>query len=117
MHRLLQFTLDLFDPAPAAAPASPPRKVAPRRKALPPSEPVDTVDPRPAELLDKVLDAPAFRHARANREALLEGTLVTYEFRRAKRRNIGFTVGPEGLAVTAPKWVPLYEVDSAVQSK
>ncbi|RZJ25535.1 MAG: M48 family peptidase, partial [Haliea sp.] len=30
---------------------------------------------------------------------------------------IGFLVGAEGLAVTAPKWVPLYEIDAAVQSK
>ncbi|HSI54458.1 MAG: M48 family metallopeptidase [Ramlibacter sp.] len=118
MHRLLQFTLDLFDTAPAASPAPPPRKAPPRRKAATPApEPVHTVDPRPAELLDKVLDPAAFRHPRANREAVLAGTVVTYEFRRAKRRNIGFTVGPEGLAVTAPKWVPLYEIDAAVQSK
>jgi len=26
-------------------------------------------------------------------------------------------VGPEGLTVSAPKWVPLYEVESAIQSK
>jgi predicted metal-dependent hydrolase len=68
-------------------------------------------------MLDKVLAPADFRHPRANREALLGDSIVAFEFRRAKRRSIGFAVGPEGLTVTAPKWVPLHEVDAAVQSK
>ena len=32
-------------------------------------------------------------------------------------RNIGFIVGAEGLTVSAPRWVPLCEIDAAVQSK
>ena len=43
--------------------------------------------------------------------------LVGYEFKRGKRRTIGFSVGPEGLAVRAPKWVPLPEIDKAVLEK
>ena len=31
--------------------------------------------------------------------------LVAYELRRARRRSIGFVVGAEGLAVSAPRWV------------
>ena len=58
-----------------------------------------------------------FDNPRANRQALLGTTRVSYEFRRARRRNIGFMVGTEGLTVSAPKWVPLYEVESALQSK
>ena len=58
-----------------------------------------------------------FRHPHANREVRLGDALVAYEFRRGKRRTIGFSVGPEGLAVSAPKWVPLYEVDAALQEK
>jgi predicted metal-dependent hydrolase len=125
MHALLQFTLDLFDPAPAATPgveaprASTPRK---RKAKQPVPTPVDTaalvtVDPRPAELLEQVLAPVSFRHPRANREAVLGDSIVAFELRRAKRRNIGFTVGPEGLTVTAPKWVPLYEIDAAVKTK
>ncbi len=102
MQRLLQFTLDLFEPAspPAAAPA-----------------PVPAADAPPAEPFDQVMAAASFRHPQATREAMLGTTLVAYAFKRARRRNIGFTVGPEGLAVTAPKWVPLYEIDAAVKSK
>jgi len=69
------------------------------------------------ERLDAVLVPASFRHPRANREAVLGDAVVAYEFRRGRRRNIGFMVGPEGLTVSAPKWVPLYEVDAALQDK
>lgn len=66
----------------------------------------------------EVLSAPAsLRHPRANREARLCDVVVGFEFKRGKRRTIGFSVGPDGLVVSAPKWVPLYEVDAAVQEK
>ena len=58
-----------------------------------------------------------FRHPRANREACLHDAVVAYEFKRGQRRTIGFAVGPEGLVVSAPKWVPLREVDAALQEK
>ena len=51
------------------------------------------------------------------REALIDGKLVGYEVKRSQRRTIGFSVGAEGLAVSAPRWVPLYEIDRAVQAK
>lgn len=100
MNRFLQLALDLFDPPAPAAP-----------------KPVDPAASAPAEPLDRVLPPAQFGHPRANRQAVLGTTQVAYEFRRARRRNIGFTVGPEGLTVSAPKWVPLYEVESAIQSK
>lgn len=93
MHPLLRFTLDLFESEPAPVPEI----------ALPPT----------AE--SKAL--PAFRHPRANREARLCDAVVAYEFKRGKRRTIGFVVGPEGLVVSAPRWVPLREVDAALQEK
>ncbi len=67
--------------------------------------------------LQESLAPASSRHPRATREAKLAGVQVAYEFKRAKRRTIGFSVGPEGLAVRAPKWVPLQEVDKAVQEK
>ena len=91
MKRLLRFTLDLFQPEPAAPEAAP--------NPLPPPVP------------------PASRPQRATRQALLDGKLVSYEIKRGKRRTIGFSVGAEGLAVSAPKWVPLREIDRAVQCK
>ncbi|MFC5500252.1 M48 family metallopeptidase [Caenimonas terrae] len=105
MHRLLQLTLDLFETAAPAAPAPAP---VPAPAAL---------DAPPAVPFDQVMAAATFRHPDASREALLGATLVAYQFKRARRRNIGFLVGSEGLTITAPKWVPLYEIDAAVKSK
>ena len=107
MHTLLQRTLDLFAPEPAPAPIPVPASV------LTP-EPADT---RPTQSLQEALAPATYRHPEANREALLDGVLVAYAFKRGKRRTIGFSVGAEGLAVSAPKWVLLNEIDRAVQEK
>ena len=110
MLKLIQLTLDLFDPAPPTA--------APAPAQTPPTpEPQPPVAAAPAEPLDSVLAPATFHHPRANRQATLGHTFVAYELRRIKRRNIGFMVSSEGLTVSAPRWVPLPEVDSAVQSK
>jgi predicted metal-dependent hydrolase len=58
-----------------------------------------------------------FRHPRASHEARLNGHLVAYEFRRARRKSIGFVVGTDGLVVSAPRWVGRGEVDAALQEK
>jgi predicted metal-dependent hydrolase len=117
MHRLLQFTLDLFDPAPSA-PASPTQQQEPpARKPRTRKPPPVAVKPAPTERLDQLLQPASFRHPQANREAVLGDSVVAFEFKRGRRRNIGFLVGPEGLTVSAPKWVPLYEVDAAILAK
>ena len=119
MQRLLQFTLDLFasthEPdAPAARPPRPPNLSNDKKPLLPVSQPPDEL---PAQTLQEALAPATFRHPRASRETLLDGVLVAYELKRGKRRTIGFSVGPEGLAVSAPKWVPLYDVEKAVLEK
>jgi predicted metal-dependent hydrolase len=58
-----------------------------------------------------------FRHPQASRECRLGSTRVAYAFTRSARRSIGFSVGADGLAVRAPKWVSLQAVDAAVQAK
>jgi predicted metal-dependent hydrolase len=96
MRGLVQLTLDFF-----AAPE-------PMRDAPPARRPVS-----------QDLHAPVaeFRHPRANREARLAHATVAYEFKRGKRRTIGFSVGPEGLVVSAPRWVGVAEVQAALQDK
>ncbi|RYX88744.1 MAG: M48 family peptidase [Comamonadaceae bacterium] len=109
MNRLLQFTLDLFDPQPpSSAPVAAPEAS--------PAEDLHVVHAA-AEPLARVVAPVAFGHPRANREILLGDSVIAYEFRRGKRRTIGFVVGPDGLVVSAPKWVPLYEVDAALREK
>jgi predicted metal-dependent hydrolase len=105
-----QLLLDLFDePKPRAPAAPPPRAAAP--------EPELHTVAAPAESLDQVLAPKTFRHPAATREVLLGDVLVAYEFRRAKRRNIGFSVGPDGLTVSAPRWVTIGEMESALKEK
>lgn len=108
MQSPFQLLLDLFDePKPTRPPAPTPAASA---SAPDPAAP-------PAESLDQVLSPHAFRHPDANREILLGEVLVAYEFRRGKRKNIGFSVGPEGLVVSAPRWVGIGEVEQAVRGK
>ena len=142
MTTLLRFTLDLFGFEPAAAPTQrkPPtlprlrkapvhktnQPVAPVLRAQPAIENIadtalkldaEPTDLRPPQSLQQSLPPTAIRHPRATRQLLMGDVLVGYEFKRGKRRTIGFSVGPEGLAVRAPKWVPLPEIDKAVLEK
>lgn len=120
MHPLLRFTLDLFESNPGLAPdAQTPKVNEPTVQAAPlpvlpkPRRKTPSVKPVSFEALTAV----HFRHPQASREVRLGHALVAYEFKRGQRRSIGFSVGPHGLAVRAPKWVPLYEVDAALQEK
>ncbi len=91
MHPLLRFTLDLFES----------------------NQPLAQVD-KGRVAIKKIAD---FAHPQASREVLLGQTRVAYAFNRGQRRSIGFSVGPDGLAVRAPKWVTLRDVDAALQAK
>ena len=117
MRSLVQLTLDLFGldstSAPRAATPAPPKQAEPRATPAIPAGPL-VPDLRS---MDTLLAPTQWRHPRANREVQLEGCVVGYEFRRGRRRTIGFSVGPDGLVVSAPRWVPLYEVDKALQEK
>ena len=91
MHPLLRFTLDLFEQ----------------------NQPQAQVNKGQAAI-KKEAD---FAHPQATREVLLGQTRVAYLFNRGQRRSIGFSVGVDGLAVRAPKWVTLRDVDAALQAK
>lgn len=130
MAGLLQFTLDLFEglgselAPPAPAPARPPRVKKPRRGAPPampfvapaPPEPLDPHAP-PAVPLADTLALARFAHPQASREVVIGAARVAYEFKRGKRKTIGFLVGAEGLSVRAPRWVTLRDVDAAIHEK
>ena len=135
MQRFLQLTLDLFEPKPGplAVPEKPIRTSEKRSDSAEkevfgqlsraPNVIKKIAKPRPpdgahaSQTLTQALAPAVFRHPQATRETLLNGSLVAYEFRRGKRRTIGFSAGPDGLTVSAPKWVPLYEIDRAVIEK
>ena len=134
MGGLLQFTMDLFEglgsefappaPAPAPVPARPPRVKKPRAATPPglplaPPAPVDLPDLHapPAVPLSDTLALASFVHPQASREVVLGAARVAYEFKRGKRKTIGFLVGAEGLSVRAPRWVALRDVDAAIREK
>lgn len=98
-----QLSLFGLDNGPAAVPVLPPRPDAP----APSPRPVSQRAPFDALLV----------HPRASRAVSLAGHLVHYEFRRARRRSIGFSVGLEGLAVSAPRWVTIADVEAALRER
>ncbi len=56
-------------------------------------------------------------HPNANRSMVLAGSKVGFLLRRSKRKTIGFLVSADGLVVSAPRWVLVGEVESAVREK
>ena len=60
--------------------------------------------------------APSGENA-SRRELLLGLHRVGYELRRARRRSIGFVVGLDGLRVSAPRWVPIAEIEARAAAK
>lgn len=60
---------------------------------------------------------PAFDHPQAERRIILDGSHVGYRLRRARRRSIGFVVGVDGLTVSAPRWVGIGEIETALRQK
>ena len=127
MHRLLQLTLDLFDvaPAPVTVPARAPfvqEKKNLQQKSIKPSaqqsfDAIDSVETSTPKTLPTLLAPAHFSHPRASRVVNLGGAHVGYAFVRSRRRSIGFSIGPDGLSVRAPNWVPLRDVDTALQEK
>jgi predicted metal-dependent hydrolase len=55
--------------------------------------------------------------AGGRRQACLNGQVVSWELRRARRRTIGFTIDGRGLRISAPRWVSLAEIDRAMVEK
>jgi predicted metal-dependent hydrolase len=98
LANLLQDTqLSLFGPEPVAAPSS------------------STAAPH--KLLATPLAEAESAEAGLRRELSLGPQRVTYQLKRARRRSIGFVVGPEGLRVSAPRWVTQADIDQALRQK
>ena len=108
--------LSLFDEAPTPPAALPMQAKLPRG-----TTPVQPDAPAPAHAPAPALSMPApvvdFRHPGAQREILLAGHPVAYALRRSRRRSIGFVVGAEGLAVSAPRWVGVGDIEAALREK
>lgn len=114
MRGLLQLALDFL----GGAPVAPSRvKKSPNSKRKVPMASVDVDKFATENVVKSSSSARHFQHPHANRAVQFGVTHVGYRLTRARRRSIGFVVGPEGLDVRAPNRVPLYEIDSALQEK
>jgi predicted metal-dependent hydrolase len=51
------------------------------------------------------------------RKLQLQEHVLVYRLLRSKRRSIGFLIDEDGLRITAPKWVPIAEIDTAIVEK
>lgn len=56
-------------------------------------------------------------HGGSLRRLQLRQAIVEYSLRRSKRRTIGFLINEHGLRVTAPRWVTLADIESAIRDK
>lgn len=97
-----QLSLFDFDAAPSVGPAAPPATPAPDAATSP---------------IIEVPQPDLLQHPRAQREIVLRGQRVGYEFRVARRRSIGFSVGLDGLSVRAPRWVRRADVEEALHER
>lgn len=64
-----------------------------------------------------VVAAPPMRADAKPRRIQLGERTVEYAFRRGRRRTIGLTVTSEGVAVAAPRWVSIAEVESMIRER
>ncbi|HEX8957286.1 MAG TPA: YgjP-like metallopeptidase domain-containing protein, partial [Burkholderiaceae bacterium] len=98
----LTLPLDFFSPEPAVAPAA---DTTDRLFGRNPVAPGRHVEPAPQAV------PPGMRRIQLQEHAL------DYRLIRSKRRTIGFLIDEDGLRITAPKWVPLAEIDLAIREK
>ena len=117
MHRLLKFTLDLFDVAPVfeLAPRAQPKTAA----KSPPKAPAKR--PKKTEVVTSPMlpfSGDVFsRHPQASQHTRLQGHGVDYELLRSRRRTMTFSVSPTGLSVRAPFGMSQPSIETAVQEK
>jgi hypothetical protein len=105
--------LDLpFEHAPAYSGAPPANGPAPLRGDVPPADPVSVLTPA----APNAPTAPLPDGVRLRRIVLKAGALE-YRLRRSSRRTIGFCIDGTGLAITAPRWVTIADIESAILDK
>lgn len=110
--------LALFDEPASPVPVIQPVGATPRRPGAGGAPGTGPAGPRPAaDPVPSAAPTPLPSPARPSHEVQLGGHRVPFHFRRARRRSIGFVIGPEGLSVSAPRWVAMGEVEAALRDK
>jgi len=107
-----QMLLDLFSGITADLESNRPVTLANQAQAA-----TEIIVSEPPLALGEALAPARFAHPQANRAIVLGEAHVAYLLRRGQRRTIGFSVGADGLTVSAPRWTPLGEIDAALREK
>jgi predicted metal-dependent hydrolase len=103
--RQLPLQLDLFS---GASPSS----VHPATDAAAPPAP-----PPPSAPTSPILSQPPAARRPGARRIQLGEQVLDYILLRSRRRSIGFVIDEDGLRITAPRWVTLGDIDSAIREK
>jgi predicted metal-dependent hydrolase len=99
---------------------SPEKSLQPRvDQPAPKHEPGSTFQPArdPLELPPAPAAPNTAVGAHTRRRIQLQEHSLEYRLLRSKRRSIGFLIDDEGLRMTAPKWVTIAEIESAIREK
>ena len=100
-------------PGTSAAPAAPaPAMPATLRGDVAPTDTTETASPSAPPLR-----APLAPDGSRNRQLALGSQMLDYRLKRSSRRTIGFTIDGTGLAITAPRWVTIGAIESAIAEK
>jgi predicted metal-dependent hydrolase len=104
-----------------------PQQLALQLDFFPADFPTPSVIDAPAPTQEPALQQPSLPQANdglapsapanGRRRVQLKEHVLDYTLVRSKRRSIGFLIEDEGLRVTAPKWVTLGEIESAIREK
>lgn len=107
----LALQLDFFSPEFSSQPAvdQPAPQQAPTPGALPQREPI--------ELYPSPSGTPTALVTPGRRRVHVGNHILEYRLVRSKRRSIGFLIDDDGLRITAPKWVPIAEIENAIREK
>lgn len=62
-------------------------------------------------------DAPRLAPGARLRRLTLNGRTLEYGLKRSSRRTIGFAIDSNGLTITAPRWVTLADIETAIAGK
>ncbi|WP_322032482.1 SprT family zinc-dependent metalloprotease [Paraburkholderia sp. J76] len=101
-----QLDLPLFaEPAPVAAPDAPSPSLAPQAA------------PSPSPSPEKPGKAPLAPDGTRLRTLTLGARTLHYRLKRSSRKSIGFVIDGTGLSITAPRWVTIADIETAIAEK
>jgi len=102
-------------PSPAIPSAPVPAMPATLRGDIAPTDTTETASPCAPPF--RAPGSPTAPDGTRNRQLVLGSQMLDYRLKRSSRRTIGFTIDGTGLAITAPRWVTIGAIESAIAEK